>query len=80
MLEDADIDKIQVPSIVSISEKKYKYLDNDDYIIKPIHLMPPKTSEYIKCYDGETKWIYFLIEDGELLKNIMIFAIKSGIV
>ena len=29
--------------------------------------MPPKTSAYIKSYDSETKWMYFLAEDDELL-------------
>ena len=25
-----------------------------------------KTSAYVKSYDGQTKWIYFLIEDDDL--------------
>ena len=29
----------------------------------------PKTSPYIKSYDGQTKWMYFLIEDVDLLEN-----------
>ena len=29
--------------------------------------MVPKTSAYVKCYDGQTKWMYFLNEDGDLL-------------
>ena len=29
-----------------------------------------KTSTYVKSYGGETKWMYFLIEDDDLLKNI----------
>ena len=28
-----------------------------------------KTSAYIKFYDGQTNWMYFLIEDDELLEN-----------
>lgn len=28
-----------------------------------------KTSAYNKSFDSETKWIYFSIEDDELLKN-----------
>ena len=28
--------------------------------------MLPKTSVYIKSYDGQTKWMYFLIEDDDL--------------
>ena len=31
--------------------------------------MLPKTSAYAKNYDGETKWMYFLIEDDDLLKK-----------
>ena len=34
---------------------------NDDKI-KSLHIMLPKTSAYVKNYDGQTKWIYFLIE------------------
>ena len=37
---------------------------DDDYKIKPLRTMLPKTSAYVKSCDGETKWIYFLIEDG----------------
>ena len=28
-----------------------------------------KTSNYIKSYDGQTKWMYFLIEDDDLLEK-----------
>ena len=28
--------------------------------------MLPKTSAYVKSYDGQTTWMYFLIEDGDL--------------
>ena len=31
--------------------------------------MLPKTSIYVKSYDGQTRWIYFLIEDDDLLKK-----------
>ena len=31
--------------------------------------MLPKTSPYVQSYDGETKWMYFLIEDDELLEK-----------
>ena len=30
--------------------------------------MLPKTSAYVKRYYGQTKWMYFLIEDDELEK------------
>ena len=29
--------------------------------------MIPKTSAYVKSYDGQTKWMHFLIEDDDLL-------------
>ena len=29
--------------------------------------MLPKTSDYVKNYDGQTKWMYFFIEDDDLL-------------
>ena len=31
--------------------------------------MHSKTSAYVKSYDGQTKWMYFLIEDDELLEK-----------
>ena len=31
--------------------------------------MLPKTSAYVKGYDGETKSMYFSIEDGDLLNE-----------
>ena len=31
--------------------------------------MLPKTSAYIKICDGQTKWMYFLIEDDDLLEK-----------
>ena len=53
------------------------YLYNDNKV-KPLHIMLPKTSAYVKSYDGQTKWMYFLIEDDDLLEkyNIILFGIK----
>ena len=52
---------------ISFGEKSYKYfigyLYNDDKV-KPLHLMLPKTSTYVKRY-GQTKRMYFLIEDDD---------------
>ena len=31
--------------------------------------MLPKTSAYVKCYEGKIKWMYFSIEDDELLRK-----------
>ena len=32
--------------------------------------MLPKTTAYVKSYDGQTKWMYFLVEDNDLLETI----------
>ena len=29
--------------------------------------MLPKTSAFVKSYDGQTKWMYFFIKDDDLL-------------
>ena len=53
-------------------EKNYKCFIGhmvDDCKIKPSRILLPKTSAYVKSYDGETKWIYFSIEDDELMKK-----------
>ena len=31
--------------------------------------MPQKTSDYLKSYDWQTKWMHFLIEDDDLLEK-----------
>ena len=39
------------------------------WMIKPLHIMLPKMSTYVRNYDGETKSMHFLIEDNELFKK-----------
>ena len=34
--------------------------------VKPLNTKLPKTSAYVKSYDGQIKWMYFLIEDDDL--------------
>ena len=41
----------------------------DNHKVKPLHIMLPKTSAYVKIYDGQTKWVYFLIEGDDLFKK-----------
>ena len=57
---------------MSFGERNYKYfigfLYNDDKV-KPLQTMLPKTSAYVNSYDGQTKLMYFLIEDDDLLKK-----------
>ena len=36
------------------------YLYNN-HKVKPLHIMLPKASAYVKIYDGQTKRMYFLI-------------------
>ena len=66
-LKDVDIKKVLVSNKISFGEKNYKYfigyLHNDNKV-KPLHIMLPKTSSYVK-----TKWMYFLIADDHLLEK-----------
>ena len=48
------------------SDKFFVGCIDDAYKIKPFSL---KTRGYVKRYNDETKWMYFLIEDEELLKK-----------
>ena len=48
--------------MVSSDEKNYKYFIGymgDDYKIKPLFLMLPKTRAYLKGCDDGTNWMYF---------------------
>ena len=42
--------------------------------------MLPKTSAFIKNYDGQATWMYFLIEDDDCWKNIILFGIKPTLI
>ena len=64
-----DIEKVLASKKISFAKKSYKYFTayfHNDHKVKPLHLMLPKTSAYVKSYDGQTTWMYFLIEDGDL--------------
>ena len=39
------------------------------YEVKPLHVMLPRPSSYVKRYDAETKWLHFLIKDDDLLER-----------
>ena len=41
----------------------------NDHKINPLHITLPKTSAYVKSYDERTRWMYFLIEDDEILEK-----------
>ena len=38
----------------------------NDHKVKSLHIMLLKTSAFVKRYDGQTKWMYFLTEDDGL--------------
>ena len=42
---------------------------HNDEKVKPLHIILPKTRAYIQSYDRQTKWMYFLIEDDDLLEK-----------
>ena len=53
--------------MVCSDENKYKYLigyKDDDH--KPLRIMLPKTSTYVRRYGNETKWMNFLSKDDNL--------------
>ena len=71
-LRDVDIEKILVSKKISFGEKNYKYFIGYLYRghkVKPLHIMLLKANAYVKSYDGQTKWMYFLIKDNGLLEK-----------
>ena len=68
----ADIDNTLISNNISSGKKKHKYFiefRDINYKTKSLCIMLPKRSAYVKRYNGKTKWMYFLIEDNELLKK-----------
>ena len=67
-----DIEKVLLSNKISFDEKGYKcficYL-YDDNKIKPLNIILPETSAYVKSYDGQTEWMNFLIEDYDILEK-----------
>ena len=68
------------------SVKIYKYFIGclcDGKNIKPLNIMLPKTSAYVKSCDGQTKWMYFLIGDDDSIEEyngIYLFGTKSVLI
>ena len=63
VLKDVDVKKVLVSNKISSGEKNYKYFIG--FKVKLLRIMLAKTSAYRKSYDGQTKWMYFLIEDDD---------------
>ena len=59
-LEDVGIEKVSICNKVSSGDKYYKYF------IGYLYWLLPKTSAYVKSYDGQTKCLYFVIRDSDL--------------
>ena len=69
---DVDIEKVLVSKKIYFGEQNYKYFIGYLYNgnkVNPLNIMLPKTSVYVKSYDGQTKWMYVLIEDDDLLEK-----------
>ena len=68
-MKDVDIEKVLVSNKIYFGEKNYKYfigyLYNDDKV-KPLTY---KTSAYVKGCDRQNKWMYFFLEDNDLLEK-----------
>ena len=41
----------------------------NNHKVKPLQIKLPKTSACVKIYDGQIKWMHFLIQDDELLEK-----------
>ena len=57
---------------IYFGEKNYKYFIGYLYNsnkVKSLNVMLPETSTYVKSCDEQTKQMYFLIEDDELLER-----------
>ena len=68
--EDADVEKVLVSSKISSPEKNYKYFFGylkNDHKVKSLNIMLPITIVYLKSYDRQTKTMYFLIKNNDLL-------------
>ena len=72
LLRDVDIEKVFVSNKIPLCKKNYKYFTGylyDNHTVKPLHIMLPKINAYVKRYDRQVKWMYFLIEDDEFLEK-----------
>ena len=71
-VDDVDIVNILVSKNSSFCGRNYKYFIRyfcGNYKVRSLHITLPKTSAYVTNYDGQTKWMYFLIEDDDLLEK-----------
>ena len=50
----------------------------EDYKVKPLHIMLPQTNMHVKCYERQTKWMYFSTEEITYRKPMILFGTKSA--
>ena len=48
----------------------------NDHKFKTLHKILPETSAYVKTYDGQTKWMYVLIEDDDFSNHACLAIIS----
>ena len=71
-MRDVDIEKVLVSNRIPFGEKNYKHFIGYLYgngKVKSLGIMLPKKGSYVISYDGQTKWMYILIEDDDLLEK-----------
>ena len=71
-INNVAIEKVLVSNKISSGQKSSKYFIDYLYrnnVVKPLQIMLPKAIAYVKNYDAQTKWMYFLIEDGNSLEK-----------
>ena len=71
-LKDVDTEKVLVSNKISFGEKSFKYFIGylyGNHKVKPLHLIYPKSRSYVKSYNRQIKWMYFLTEDDDLLEQ-----------
>ena len=74
-----DIDNILISSNISCGDKNYEYFIDymdDNYKFKPLFIMLPITSGYVKSYNDKTKGMDFFNEDDNLSRNMMVLYQK----
>ena len=80
--KDIDIEKVLVCNKISSGERNYKYFIGylcNDYKGTLLHITLPKTSAYVKSYDKQTKWMYFLTEDDKLSEKYSTIWDKASV-
>ena len=79
-LRDVDIEKILMSNKISFGIKKYKYFIGylyDDYKIESLHIIFQKATIFVNNYDGQTKWMYFLIEGDD---DDILFGVRFALI